>query len=697
MMTTQKASSDQEALNGFYELYETIGSGGFAKVKRGVHVLTGGSVAIKIMDKKALKKDLPRVQTEINALKHLCHQNIGRLYEVIETERKYFLVLEYCTGGELFDYIVKKDGLPEPEARHFFRQIVAAVVFVHEQGFAHRDLKPENLLLTDDLRLKLIDFGLCAKPEYGLQDSLNTCCGSPAYAAPEIISGKAYYGNETDVWSMGVLLYTLLCGCLPFDDDNITAMYRKIQANIIIPLFPYSGQYKEPTDVSSNAVNLLRCMLQKDPAKRIKAKELLTHPWVVGDYRQSIKWQSIYQPGIIDHDCAMEIAVREGTTLESIVQRLQNWNYDYITSTYLILLDHKRKKLPIKLPPKPGAVNKLNTSTRLQLITSPTIHASLESMLDEPNDEEILERLQNDKSPKPQVLDTLHLENETPKDDDSYHTAIGSGLVFLPPLPSDARAPCKIGERASDLVKALKIRDDGKNIVDDSKYTVRPNSIYVTPAGKIMNRKILTPLQQTTPSGISSLDTPFSAQLRNMNKDNTPRENVTPSLAHTPRSRKRTTPQVAKRMFTSVERKVDRMINLLTPKRARLQEMPAKLAKSRACYFLSSAIITFVYYQYIYAKFQVSTNVSVSASKSPEEVINTLINVFQSKGIVCKRNGWTVKGKSTDANGKVVLTVVFEIVYISHLNMVGVKRKRLNGDAWMYKRVCEDVMNSASI
>ncbi|KRY65802.1 Maternal embryonic leucine zipper kinase [Trichinella pseudospiralis] len=670
MMTTQKTSSDQEALDGFYELYETIGSGGFAKVKRGVHVLTGGSVAIKIMDKKALKKDLPRVKTEINALKHLCHQNIGRLYEVIETERKYFLVLEYCTGGELFDYIVKKDGLPEPEARHFFRQIVAAVVFVHEQGFAHRDLKPENLLLTDDLRLKLIDFGLCAKPEYGLQDSLNTCCGSPAYAAPEIISGKAYYGNEKNT---GKYFYTTISLC-----NGMQVLISFLQ----------SGQYKEPTDVSSNAVNLLRCMLQKDPAKRIKAKELLTHPWVVGDYRQSIKWQSIYQPGIIDHDCAMEIAIREGTTLESIVQRLQNWNYDYITSTYLILLDHKRKKLPIKLPPKPGAMNKLNTSTRLQLITSPTIHASLESMLDEPNDEEILERLQNVKSPKPQVLDTLHLENETPKDDDSYHTAIGSGLVFLPPLPSDAKAPCKIGERASDLVKALKIRDDGKNIVDDSKYVVRPNSIYVTPAGKIMNRKILTPLQQTTPSGISSMDTPFSAQLRNMNKDTTPRENVTPSSAHTPRSRKRTTPQVAKRMFTSVERKVDRMINLLTPKRARIQEMPAKLAKSRA---------TFVHYKYIYAKFQVSTNVSVSASKSPEEVINTLINVFQSKGIVCKRKGWTVKGKSTDATGKVVLTVVFEIVYISHLNMVGVKRKRLNGDAWMYKRVCEDVMNSASI
>ncbi|NXA43780.1 MELK kinase, partial [Eudromia elegans] len=206
------AADEYEEVLQHYKLYETIGTGGFAKVKLAKHRLTGEKVAVKIMDKLALGDDLPRVQIEIDAMKSLSHQHVCQLYHVIETSKKIFMVLEYCPGGELFDYIISKDRLSEEEARVFFRQIVAAIAYVHSQGYAHRDLKPENLLIDDEQNLKLTDFGLCAKPKGGLDYHLNTCCGSPAYAAPELIQGKAYIGSEADIWSMGVLLYALLCG-----------------------------------------------------------------------------------------------------------------------------------------------------------------------------------------------------------------------------------------------------------------------------------------------------------------------------------------------------------------------------------------------------------------------------------------------------------------------------------------------------
>ncbi|NXS53457.1 MELK kinase, partial [Brachypteracias leptosomus] len=198
------ALEDYEQILKYYKLYETIGKGGFAKVKLGQHLLTGEKVAIKIIDKHDLGDDLPRVKTEIDALKNLHHQHICKLYHVMETKRKIFMVLEYCPGGELFDYVISRNRLSEDEARVFFRQIVSAVAFVHSQGYAHRDLKPENLLIDGEHNLKLIDFGLCAKPKGGLGFHLNTCCGSPAYAAPELIQGQSYIGSEVCLTVLGL-------------------------------------------------------------------------------------------------------------------------------------------------------------------------------------------------------------------------------------------------------------------------------------------------------------------------------------------------------------------------------------------------------------------------------------------------------------------------------------------------------------
>jgi len=233
------------------------------------HVVTGHKVAVKILNKAKIKQlgMEEKVQREINIL-HLCtHPHIIRLYEVIDTPTDIFLVNEYVSGGELFDYIVSKGRLSADEARNFFHQIISGVEYCHFQKIVHRDLKPENLLLDANDNIKIADFGLSNLMRDG--DFLRTSCGSPNYAAPEVISGHLYAGPEVDVWSCGVILYALLCGSLPFDDESIPNLFKKIK----------SGMYSLPTHLSQLAKNLIPRMLEVDPMKRITIPEIRLHPW----------------------------------------------------------------------------------------------------------------------------------------------------------------------------------------------------------------------------------------------------------------------------------------------------------------------------------------------------------------------------------------------------------------------------------
>lgn len=239
------------------------------QVKLATHVVTGHKVAVKILNKAKIKQlgMEEKVQREINIL-HLCtHPHIIRLYEVIDTPTDIFLVNEYVSGGELFDYIVSKGRLSADEARNFFHQIISGVEYCHFQKIVHRDLKPENLLLDASLNIKIADFGLSNLMRDG--DFLRTSCGSPNYAAPEVISGHLYAGPEVDVWSCGVILYALLCGSLPFDDESIPSLFKKIK----------SGMYSLPTHLSQLAKNLIPRMLEVDPMKRITIPEIRLHPW----------------------------------------------------------------------------------------------------------------------------------------------------------------------------------------------------------------------------------------------------------------------------------------------------------------------------------------------------------------------------------------------------------------------------------
>lgn len=259
---------------GPWKLGKTLGRGATGRVLLATHAQTGQKAAVKVVSKSELQdgekpKDdnsLPYgIEREIIIMKLLTHPNVLRLYDVWETSKALYLVLEYVEGGELFDLLVERGPLPEHEAIKYFRQIILGTAYCHALGICHRDLKPENLLLDSNLNVKLADFGMAALELNG--KLLETSCGSPHYAAPEIVSGLKYHGAASDIWSCGVILFALLTGRLPFDDENIRNLLLKVQA----------GNFEMPNDISYEAQDLIAKMLTPDPLKRIDTEKILNH------------------------------------------------------------------------------------------------------------------------------------------------------------------------------------------------------------------------------------------------------------------------------------------------------------------------------------------------------------------------------------------------------------------------------------
>ncbi|KAI2640145.1 protein kinase SNF1 [Xylaria nigripes] len=262
----EKSKLDQRI--GAYNVIKTLGEGSFGKVKLAVHRSTNQQVALKIIArKKLISRDMVgRVEREIEYLQLLRHPHIIKLYSVIKTQNEIIMVLEFA-GGELFDYIVSHGKLDEQQARRFFQQMICAVEYCHRHKVVHRDLKPENLLLDHQLNVKIADFGLSNIMTDG--NFLKTSCGSPNYAAPEVISGKLYAGPEVDVWSCGVILYVLLVGRLPFDDEHIPSLFAKIQR----------GVFTIPHWIKPEAADLIRKMLQTNPVMRATIEDIRQDPW----------------------------------------------------------------------------------------------------------------------------------------------------------------------------------------------------------------------------------------------------------------------------------------------------------------------------------------------------------------------------------------------------------------------------------
>uniref|UniRef100_A0A8C5G7F4 Serine/threonine-protein kinase BRSK2 n=1 Tax=Gouania willdenowi TaxID=441366 RepID=A0A8C5G7F4_GOUWI len=246
---------------GPYRLEKTLGKGQTGLVKLGVHCVTCQKVAIKIVNREKLSESvLMKVEREIAILKLIEHPHVLKLHDVYENKKYLYLVLEHVSGGELFDYLVKKGRLTPKEARKFFRQIMSALDFCHSHSICHRDLKPENLLLDEKNNIRIADFGM-ASLQVG-DSLLETSCGSPHYACPEVIRGEKYDGRKADVWSCGVILFALLVGALPFDDDNLRNLLEKVKL----------GVFHMPHFIPPDCQNLLRGMIEVDASKRLTVR-----------------------------------------------------------------------------------------------------------------------------------------------------------------------------------------------------------------------------------------------------------------------------------------------------------------------------------------------------------------------------------------------------------------------------------------
>ncbi|CAD8172743.1 unnamed protein product [Paramecium pentaurelia] len=315
-----------------YILGKTIGEGTFGQVKLGQHTITNETVAIKILEKDKMKEniDYERISREINCLKKLRHPNIIQIYEIVETINSLYLIMEYAPGGELFEVIIKNQRLNEKETAEYMMQILSGVQYMHDNYVMHRDLKPENLLLDENNKIKIVDFGLSNQFKDG--QLLKTACGSPCYAAPEMIAGKEYDPKSADTWSCGVILYAMVNGYLPFEDSNTSQLYKKI----------IYGEYATPKYMSPLCKDLLEKILQVDPLKRYNIQQIVKHYWI-----QTCITNPILTPGY-----------GQINICEEVLQQLANYNFklsqayaylkankhDQVTTTYYLLLNKYLKE-----------------------------------------------------------------------------------------------------------------------------------------------------------------------------------------------------------------------------------------------------------------------------------------------------------------------------------------------------------------
>uniref|UniRef100_A0A3Q3VXY1 SNF-related serine/threonine-protein kinase n=1 Tax=Mola mola TaxID=94237 RepID=A0A3Q3VXY1_MOLML len=364
---------------GLYDLDKTLGRGHFAVVKLARHVFTGEKVAVKVIDKTKLDTVATgHLFQEVRCMKLVQHPNIVRLYEVIDTQTKLYLILELGDGGDMFDYIMKhEEGLNEELAKIYFAQIVHAISYCHRLHVVHRDLKPENVVFFEKQGLvKLTDFGFSNKFQPGKK--LTTSCGSLAYSAPEILLGDEYDAPAVDIWSLGVILFMLVCGQPPFQEANDSETLTMIM----------DCKYTVPAHVSSTCKDLIDCMLQRDPKRRASLEEIESHAWLQGvDPSPATK----YNTPLVSHKNLSEeehnsiiqrMVLGDIADREAIIEALETNKYNHITATYYLLAERiLREKQEKEVQTRSSSPSNIKAQFRQSWPTRVDMHQDIEDSL----------------------------------------------------------------------------------------------------------------------------------------------------------------------------------------------------------------------------------------------------------------------------------------------------------------------------
>lgn len=324
-------SSTELSTVGNYTLGKLVGKGSFGKVYLATHKLTNGT---KVVLKSAQKNDA-NLAREIHHHRQLIHPHIARLYEVIVTEKLVWLVLEYCPGDELYNHLIKNGRLPLEKTRKIFAQLCGAVAYVHQKSCVHRDLKLENILLDKHENVKLVDFGFTR--EYERQKLLQTFCGTVCYSAPEMLKGEKYMAHAVDVWSLGVILYALLRGELPFDEDEESETKRKI----------LEEEPRYPDDLADEAIPLLKSLLNKKPSMRPTLDELLVHPFLAewGPPQQDILTVKPSSPFStkLERDTLLRMK-SAGVNIDTVMENVLAQRCDSLAGWWNILIEKEQRK-----------------------------------------------------------------------------------------------------------------------------------------------------------------------------------------------------------------------------------------------------------------------------------------------------------------------------------------------------------------
>ncbi|XP_071749104.1 serine/threonine-protein kinase SIK3 [Lepeophtheirus salmonis] len=348
---------------GLYDLSSTLGKGNFSVVRLGVHRLTGVDVAVKIVDKDNLdSENATKMEREIEILRSLGpHPHVIRLVEVMESGRAIYMVTEHAKNGEIFDFVAEKGRLTEGKAGHWFGQILSALDYLHSLGIVHRDLKAENLLLDQEMNVKLADFGF--SNYYSPGHLLSTWCGSPPYAAPELFEGKEYIGPKADIWSLGVVLYVLVSGSLPFDAPTLQELKSRV----------LSCQYRVPFFLSNECESLLKGLLVLEPEKRFSLKQIASHPWIKKNYKCEGTQKTLpqkSQPSMSDNIIDLvskALKVDKHTVIESVTKN----KCDDIAATYY-LTEQSLSKTLVSLDSQESGVLEIYSSEHSDLNHSKT-------------------------------------------------------------------------------------------------------------------------------------------------------------------------------------------------------------------------------------------------------------------------------------------------------------------------------------